>query len=410
MPLSEIRRKKLSIAAIFFTFFIDALSWSIVFPIFAPFFLHSKHLFSPELSIATKTTILGFFLASFSMGQFIGAPLLGEYGDFRGRRKALCLSVFFTCAGFAVSAWGMQQENLYLLFTGRLITGFFAGNMSICLAAIADLHQEESQKIKYFSHLSAISGGSFVLGAFLGGKLSDRSINPLFTPYFPFWIATCLSIGNFLFILFGFRETHSSIKTTKFQLASYFSNIRAALRVKKIKAVYSIYFLFLFAWTILLQFTPVLVVRDFEFTDSNIGDLALFMGICWMLGSGYLSKILRVYWKPLQILEACLLGFTLLCVGIIFPKQIYGVLAVLGGCVVIGGLAWPICTSLISNISPPEMQGKVLGISQSTQSAAMVLAPSVAGLAYQVFEGFPFLVGAAASLAAGILYFTLKDL
>ena len=74
----------------------------------------------------------------------------------------------------------------------------------------------------------------------------------------------------------------------------------------------------------------------------------------------------------------------------------------------IGGVLWPLCNGLISDAAPKGMQGKLLGMSQSVQSLAMTIAPAVAGIAYQAFPGFPFLVSAVASLLAGILYFSLK--
>ncbi|MES2273600.1 MAG: MFS transporter, partial [Chlamydiota bacterium] len=91
------------------------------------------------------------------------------------------------------------------------------------------------------------------------------------------------------------------------------------------------------------------------------------------------------------------------------PNHIYGVLAVLGSCVILGGLAWPLCTSLISNLAPRQFQGKILGVSQSVQSLAMTLAPVVGGVAFQISWELPFLIGAGASLLAAVLYFTLKD-
>lgn len=410
MEHSPLKRSRLALASVFFTFFIDNLCWSIVFPIFAPFFLDPKNLlFSPEVSEATRTAILGFFLMAFSLGQFLGAPVLGEYADRHGRKKALFLSVFFTLGGLALSAWSMEHKNLIWLFVSRLVTGIFASNTSICLACVADLSEDEKRKVKNFGYFSVLAGLSFVLGAFLGGKFSDSSIHPFFTPYFPLWLATGMTFANLLFILFGFRETASIDLSVKFDFLECFHNIKRALQTEKIKRIYLIYFLFLFAWTMLFQFTPVLVVQDFGFTGSNIGDMALFMGLCWAIGSGYLNKILIHYFSPLRILETCLLCFTLFSALIVFAVHIYGVLALLGLCVVIGGLAWPLCTGMISNLAPPSIQGKILGISQSMQSLAMSVAPALGGLVYKISLGFPFLLGAAASFCAGAIYFTLKD-
>jgi predicted MFS family arabinose efflux permease len=174
------------------------------------------------------------------------------------------------------------------------------------------------------------------------------------------------------------------------------------------RLIYGIYFLFLFAWMMLFQFMPVLMVDRFSFTSSNIGDLALFMGVCWALGSGFFHHQLLKWFTALRVLEGCFLFFTVFCALLIFLTHVYTVLGVLGGATLIGGLGWPLCTGVISNEAPKEIQGKVLGLSQSVQSLAMALAPAVGGLAYQLMDGLPFLLGAVASLGAGALYLTLK--
>jgi DHA1 family tetracycline resistance protein-like MFS transporter len=401
--------RKLTLFSIFFTFFIDNLSWAIVFPIFAPYFLDvDNRLFSPEISEATRTTILGFFLMAFSFGQFLGAPLIGEYADRDGRKKALALSVLFTLVGLGLSAWSMQTHNLPLLFFARLITGLFASNMSICLTCVTDLSQDEKEKTKYFGYLSVFAGLSFVLGAFVGGKLSDRELYPLFSSNLPLWLAAGLTFINLLFILFGFRETASIDKSVKFDFFESFRNIASALKTQKIKRIYALYFLFLFAWTLLFQFIPVLVVARYAFSNSDIGDLALYMGICWAVGSGYLNKWLVRKFHFMRVLEGCLLGFTLFCTLIVFVMNMNATLVILGICILLGGLAWPLCTSLVSNSAPREIQGKVLGMSQSVQSLAMALAPVMGGVAFQISPNLPFLLGGVAGLIAGFIYLRLK--
>jgi len=405
----SVRKSRLSLVSIFFTFFLDNLCWAIVFPLFAPYFLDPENiLFSKEISEGTRTTILSVFLAAFSFGQFLGAPILGEYADRSGRKKALAVSVFFTLIGLGITAWSMGAHLLWLLFAGRLITGLFASNMSVCLAAVADLSETEKSKVRNFGFLSVLAGFSFILGAFLGGKLSDPTISSLFTPNFPLWIACLLSILNLLFIFFGFRETSVVDPSVEFDFWESFRNIQQALRTEKIKRVYFAFFLFLFSWTILFQYTPVLVVYNFEFTSSDIGDLALYMGICWAIGAAYLSKWLLHYFSSLVILEGCLCLFTALSFSLIFPNYIFIVLPIVGLCVMIGGLAWPLCSNLISNLAPKHIQGKILGMSQSVQSLAMSVAPLVGGLASQGSVRFPFLMGALAGLLAIFIYFTMR--
>lgn len=405
------KKSKLSLLSIFFTFFVDNLCWSIVFPLFAPYFLDVDNvLFSHETSEATRTTILGFFLMAFSLGQFLGAPLLGEYADRSGRKKALAVSVLCAFVGLGITAWSMGARVLWLLFAGRLVTGLFASNMSICLAAVSDLSATESAKVKNFGWLSVTAGLSFILGAFLGGKLSDSEISSFFSPNFPLWVATILTALNLLFVCFGFKETSTIDRSVNFDLFECFRNIKEALQTEKIKRIYFIYFLFLFIWTILFQFIPVLVVHSFEFDSSDIGDLALYMGLCWAVGSMYLGKALLHYFSSLRILEGCLYLFSILITAIIFVKHIYVLLSLVGLCVVIGGLAWPLCTSLISNMAPKHIQGKILGMSQSVQSFAMTVAPVAGGMIAANSVRAPFLIGSVAGvIAIFVYYFTIKQ-
>lgn len=403
-------KARLTLFSVYLTFFVDTLSWAIVFPIFAPYFLDPRNtLFSPDVSVGMRTTILGFFLTAFSLGQFWGAPIIGEYADRHGRKKALALGVSGTCVGLIISAWSMHIDNLYLLFAGRLITGVFASSTSVCLTCISDLCTDEKSKVKYFGYFSMVAGLAFIFGAFVGGKLADRTISSSFTSSVPLWVAAGLTCVNLLSIVFGFRETGVVHPSVKFHLLQSFHHIKVALRTENIKRVYAIYFLFLCAWTIIFQFISVLTVEKFSFTSSTIGDMALFMGICWAVGSGYLNKLLIHRFSATGVLEFCLVGFTILCSIVTFPDRIYQVLTILGLCVILGGIAWPICTSLISNTAPQEMQGKILGVSQSIQSLAMTIAPLIGGLAFHVSVELPFMIGAAISLIAALIYyFTLK--
>jgi len=404
-----VTRKKLSFFSVLFTFFVDNLGWSIVFPIFAPLFLDiNNEIFAPDVSIATRTTILGAFLMAFPLAQFFGAPILGEVADRFGRKKAFVMSIFLSLIGYVLSALGIMYKHLELLFISRLITGLFSGNLSVCLASIADLSKDAKSKMKNFSYLSVIAGFSFIIGAYLGGKFSDSTVSVFFSPDLPLWISAGLALVNLLFIIFAFQETHDIQKDVKFDLLESVHNIQQALKTKRIKMIYLIYFLFVFAWTMVFQFSPVLVVRRFEFTYSQIGDLAAFMGISWAVGSGIIHKLLLRKFSSTKVLEITLMIFTILAVLITFQKHLWVVVVLLGLCGGLGGIAWPICSTLISNMASKSIQGKILGMSQSMQSVAMALAPLLGGLSDQLFSHFPFILAGIASFFGSLLYFNAK--
>ena len=93
-----------------------------------------------------------------------------------------------------------------------------------------------------------------------------------------------------------------------------------------------------------------------------------------------------------------------------FPNNIVGVLIILCFCVVIGGMAWPLCANLISSLAPDRMQGKIMGISQSMQSLAMAVSPIIGGLVDQVHMSATFILAAFASLMAATIYLIKKKI
>ncbi len=402
-------KKKLSFFSVLFTFFVDNLGWSIVFPIFAPFFLDvHNEIFSSDVSVTTRTSLFGIFLAAFPFAQFIGAPILGEIADKFGRKKAFVYSIFLSFVGYVFCAWAIYEKHLVYVFVSRIISGLFSGNLSICLATISDLSRDKKHKLKNFSNLSVIGGLSFIVGTFIGGKFSDETASHYFSAYLPLLIAAGLCFINLLFMIFAFVESFHINKDLKFDFLESVHNIRDALRTEKIKIVYVIYFLFVFAWTIIFQFSPVMVIEKFHFTNSQIGDLAALMGICWAIGSGGVHKILVKIFPSLRVLEVTLFVFTALAVVITFQNNLWGTITLLSLCGVVGGIAWPICTALISNLASNRIQGKIMGMSQSMQSLAMVVSPLIGGFSDQLYHHLPFILAGVASFIGGIIYFRIK--
>jgi MFS transporter, DHA1 family, tetracycline resistance protein len=407
--MQAIRSRRLTLFSIFFTFFVDNLGWAIVFPIFAPLFLGSgDHFFSQDWSLATRTTVLGSFLAIFPLAQFFGAPILGEMADVSGRKKAFLFSLILTFVGYAMGAFALSNGSLLLLFLSRICSGFFSGNLSICLAALSDLSRDEKMKEKFFGYLSAVVGFSFIAGTFLGGKLSDATLSSTFNFAFPLWVAAGLSLLSFLILAIGFSETHFVPKHIKFDFLEGVHNIQQALKTPKLKIFYLIFFLFLFAWNMLLQFMPIRLVHLFHFSSSNIGNVSAFMGVCWVLGSSLGNKLALKNFSSLKVLEIVLIAFTMLCLMLAFQRHLASMITLVGLCIVIAGIGWPSCTSVISNLAPKQMQGKILGMSQSMQSLAMAMAPLIGGIGDKFFFRAPFLLAAFASFIASLCYFRLK--
>jgi MFS transporter, DHA1 family, tetracycline resistance protein len=400
---NNVKKRKLTFFAIYLNLVLDNLAWALIVPVFAPLFLDSG-LFLSTTSQQDRTIMLGFFLGIYSIGQFLGAPLLGEYADRKGRKKSLLLTMTMTFYGYVFLAWGIKESNLYLIFLGRIISGLFAANLSICLASIADLSLENISKSKNFGYLSLIVGVTFIVGSFLGGNLSDSSISKFFNPALPFWIASIICLINIVVISAFFIETAVPDKKVKYNFLKSFDEIARSLKTERIKKLLLIYFFFYLSWNFLFQIGPVLMIEKFQFTYSSIGNLAAFMGLCWALGSGFLHKFLIARFLKHKILLVCFILFVFLYPLIGKVDLLWFVVLLIAVCAVIGGLVWPICNSLVSDKASDGMQGRTLGINQSMQSIANAIAPIFGTYAAGISLSLPFIIASLFSIICLIIY------
>ena len=401
--------KRGSLLSLLFTFAVDNLGATIVFPIFAPLFLDpSQGLLSEALSEGARGTLLGLFLAAFPLSQFFFSPLLGDYSDHNGRKPALLITTSFTFFGYILAAYSIHTHALIPLFIARLIMGVGAGNLSICMSSMADMSTSSKKKKHYFSLGSAIAGVTFVLGPLLGGKLSDPAISNYFHPSFPMWIGAMLSGINLLFLFFAFEESLDEKSEADFDFLKGVHNILSVVKKSRIRNLFLVYLLYLLAWNTFFQFIPAYLVENFSFTNSNIGDVCALMGVFWIVGTGVIYKLLHNHIKDRPFLITTLVLFSLGTFSLPFFSSITHFILLVGFCTMISGVVWPLCTTAISDAADARMQGKVLGVSQSVLSLSLVVSALVGGAFLNISVKVPFLAGACFLLAAAALTIICK--
>ena len=194
---------------IFITLFLSAIGFGILIPI-VPLILadptSSFYLLPPTMSLSDGYFLVGILTGVFPLAMFFSTPILGQLSDKYGRKPILAISLFGTFISYVLFAVALLTKNLPLLFFSRILDGVTGGNVSVAQAAIADVTKPEN-RAKNFGLIGAAFGLGFILGPYIGGKLSDPTILPWFNAATPFWVAAGLALLDVIFILTIFHET-----------------------------------------------------------------------------------------------------------------------------------------------------------------------------------------------------------
>jgi len=137
----------------------------------------------------------GWLMSAFPLAQFLCTPILGQLADRYGRKKVLAFSIGGTAISYALFALGIYTKSIPLLFFARILDGISGGNISVAQAVIGDVSNAKN-RAKNFGLVGVSIGIGFILGPFIGGKLSDPAVISWFDAATPFWFAAFLSIIN----------------------------------------------------------------------------------------------------------------------------------------------------------------------------------------------------------------------
>ena len=175
-------QNKKQVSLIFLAIFIDMIGFGIVIPILP---------FAAE-NFGADGFMLGIFVASFSLMQFIFSPLWGMLSDKVGRRPVILVGLLGSSLSFLV--FGLST-NLFVLFASRILSGIFtAATLPTVQAYMADITSDKD-RAKGFGLIGMAFGLGFGLGF---GTEIFHHLYPLFYQCFRTDIAaeTNISCGS----------------------------------------------------------------------------------------------------------------------------------------------------------------------------------------------------------------------
>lgn len=372
---------KKALFPVFFVIFMDNFGFSILFNLLPTVFLNSHYsLVAASTSTAMRNVLLAITFGVFPLTQFFGSPMIGDFADHFGRKKALYITILTVTAGYVLSAMAISINSLTLLIGSRLLTGFFAGNLSICLAAIADLSPDEKSRARNFSHVTTLFGFSWILAMILSGYISNPKYLGYHGPVIVFLITAGVSFLSFIAVWWWFDETYKVDHEVKFDLLHGVKNVVEALCLKHVRTMFVTYFFWVIGWGATVQWFPAYSLEVFSASMVGVTTWMIILGITWTFSSSILNNLMLKKMHSLSIALMGAVGSMILVGASIFVTnyEVFGILLSLGAAT----SAFTMCNTmnLISLAAPKNIQGKVMGLSQSMMSLGWIISAGVAAL------------------------------
>jgi MFS family permease len=439
---------------VFLVVVIDLLGFGLVLPLLPRY---AEKFLVGDLSPAVKGAILGALMASFSLMQFIFAPIWGRLSDRVGRRPILLLGLFSSVVFYSLFGWasllgqeGWRETGLLLLFVSRIGAGIAGATLGTAQAAIADC-TSAGERARGMALIGAGFGIGFTFGPLMGFAALTYAPDYLAGPGF---VAAVFSLIAFAIGVGRLPETRRrgapGRRRTWFDLKGW----QAALATPSVGILILIFFLATWAFAAfeptlafltlalgldnrqnLLVFAYVGLVlsiaqgglyrplarRVNEVTFIWIGTLLMAVGLG---GLGVISVLAAQYSEPKRPVVAAQLAAS---PDVSFPANVpWAALALTSEPIpqagdllhalylilvlAVTGFAFmtPSVQALISRLSDPNKQGEILGVNQSTSAMARILGPLTGVTLYYLTPTHFLPYAGAVALLAIVLLLALR--
>ncbi|XP_065080935.1 major facilitator superfamily domain-containing protein 10 isoform X1 [Ochlerotatus camptorhynchus] len=330
----------------------------------------------------------------FSLLQFIVSPIAGRLSDFYGRKPVLIVCAVGIAASYGLWAY---SHSFMLFVLARFVGGLSKGNISICMAVITDVSNQQNR-----GKAMALVGIAFSLGFIVGpmiGAIFSRFADKTDAQWF--WLPAMFAMGlaslNVVFIACCLKESLAKEKRSKKIINSLshaldhisipalfkFSAVKN-LSMRDIKSLQSlglVYFIYLFIYSGLEFTVTFLMYHKFNYTSIDQAKMFLTTGVTMAFLQG--SVVRRLPQRLTQI--SAVYGLYL-----IIPAFIVVGIAETTQMLYLGMILFAISTAFVvtcmttltSKYGDFHQKGTVLGVFRSLGALARALGPIVASIAF----------------------------
>jgi DHA1 family tetracycline resistance protein-like MFS transporter len=392
-----------SLLVIFLTVFIDLLGFGIVLPLLP--------LYADQFGTDPSGFIIGMLMASFSIMQFLFAPVWGSLSDRIGRRPVLMIGlagsvIFYTLFGVAAI-----YKSLTGLFITRIGAGIAGATIPTAQAYIADTTTKENR-----ARGMALIGMAFGLGFTLGPLFAFFAVpasgtgDPGASPGF---VAAGLSAIALMMAVFMLPESLSPDSKSASRKLFDRHAWRSVLSNRAVALLLLAFFTCIFTFanfettlSMLIKGSKSFANAPFEFTFRQV--CLTFAAIGFMVAvvqGGIVRRLSRFVSEQRLAVAGALIevvgfGSIAYAVRLASIPWLFVSLAI-----IVAGYSClqPSLYSLLSRWSDPTQQGTALGVGQSVSALARIFGSALGIPMLKAFLYLPYAVGSLLMLVVAIL-------
>lgn len=400
------------LGVVFLTVFLDLIGFGILIPI-SPFYAES---------FGARPSTITLLSATYSLMQFVFAPMLGRLSDRIGRRPVMLATIALNATGYVVFGF---SSSLAWLFASRVASGLGSANLGTAQAIIADVTTPET-RAKGMGLIGAAFGMGFILGPVVGGVFSQFGLSA------PAFVAAALSALNFVQAWIQLPETlkgegthaqkasreippsgtPSRLPSARYPALSL-TLLKSAVERPNVGQLLWLYFVGTVAFSLMEQSLALFIEHTWvpRGADANstthlleaAGKTTWFLVCVGMAAAITQGLLIGRLVKSLGERRLVQLGAFLTMTGIaLLPAtamtKMFGLFMAVGPVIALGsGITQPSTSSLLSQSVDARDFGGILGLGQSFSALGRIVGPLMAGTLFERAPSMPFWVGASLS-------------
>lgn len=378
---------------LFLTVFLDLLGFGIVIPLL-PFVAQDT---------GANGLMVTLLMASYSLMQFLMAPVWGRLSDRMGRRPVLMASIGGSILGLVLFA---VSESYLSLLLARVVHGAANGNIAVAQAYVADVTTPQD-RARGMGILGAAFGLGFVFGPAAGGLLGAHGLMVAGLA------AAGLALVNLVLAFFLLPESRPPAKARPHALDPSrrpwrlvdAGALRQAARTGNLGVYVLVGFLVTVGFSAMESTFALWSHAALGWGSWENGWLFTYVGVLIVLVQAGLIRPLRKRFGERPLAVAGLAGLALGLGVLPFAAGLGLLLLATGILAVANGVLQPNLSALVSLEGRAEEKGSMLGVYQGVGALGRVVGPILAGVTFTyVGIAVPFAVGAAlAALACVVL-------